>query len=102
MAKPDAMPSASTNHPDGLFATTHGSVVLSAGGTESSQSRRSLEYLCKTYWYPIYGHVRRRGNTPNDAQDLVQSFFAALLERSPKEEGCGLIFAVRDFVAETA
>lgn len=80
---PECTPSASTSRSDGLFATTHWSVVLKAGSTESTQSRHALEHLCQTYWYPIYAHVRRRGYQPHDAQDLVQSFFAALIERSP-------------------
>jgi DNA-directed RNA polymerase specialized sigma24 family protein len=33
------------------------------------------------YWYPLYSHIRRRGNGPEDAQDLTQEFFARLLEK---------------------
>lgn len=78
---PDSTPSTSTSRPDGLFATTLWTVVLQAGGTGTTQSRQALERLCQTYWYPIYAHARRRGHSPHDAQDLVQSFFAALIER---------------------
>ena len=63
-----------------VFATTHWSVVLSAQG-ESSAARGALEKLCRIYWWPLYGFVRRRGYSPEDAQDLTQSFFALLLER---------------------
>jgi RNA polymerase sigma-70 factor (ECF subfamily) len=38
-----------------------------------------LERLCRGYWYPLYAYVRRRGHQPQDAQDLTQGFFAALL-----------------------
>jgi RNA polymerase sigma-70 factor (ECF subfamily) len=65
-----------------LFVTTHWSVVLAAGNTESPQANEALEKLCQTYWYPLYAHVRRRGNNPNDAEDLTQSFFARLLEKN--------------------
>ena len=82
----DPTPNASTSRPDGLFATTLWTVVLAAGGTGTTQSRQALERLCQTYWYPIYAHVRRRGHSPHDAQDLVQSFFAALIERSPFQQ----------------
>lgn len=62
------------------FATTHWSMVLTAQG-DSPEADKALERLCRTYWWPIYGFVRRQGNSPEEAQDLTQSFFAFLLER---------------------
>lgn len=62
------------------FATTHWSLVLTAQ-SESPEACVALEQLCRTYWWPIYGFVRRQGNTPEEAQDLTQSFFEFLLER---------------------
>jgi len=66
------------------FATTRWSVVLAARG-ESTQANAALEKLCRTYWWPLYGFVRRQGYTPEEAQDLTQSFFARLLERRDLE-----------------
>jgi hypothetical protein len=43
-----------------IFATTHWSVVLAAGDTDSPPARTALETLCRA-WYPIYVYVRRRG-----------------------------------------
>jgi RNA polymerase sigma-70 factor (ECF subfamily) len=63
------------------FRTTHWSVVLAAGGRPAPEAARALEQLCATYWYPLYYFLRRRGQSPHDAQDLTQSFFAQLLER---------------------
>jgi len=40
------------------FTTTHWSVVLEAQG-ESPAAQEALEKLCRTYWRPIYGFVRR-------------------------------------------
>ncbi len=37
--------------------------------------------LCRLYWYPLYIFARRRGHSPEDAQDLTQGFFLHLLER---------------------
>src|SRR5262249_32313263 len=37
--------------------------------------------LCRDYWYPLYAYLRRAGHGPEDASDLVQSFFADLIER---------------------
>jgi hypothetical protein len=31
-------------------------------------------------WYPLYIFARRRGRSPEDAQDLTQSFFLHLVE----------------------
>ncbi|MEA1951619.1 MAG: sigma-70 family RNA polymerase sigma factor [Planctomycetota bacterium] len=61
------------------FATTQWSVVVSAGGSHTSQSRRALAVLCESYWFPLYAFVRRAGHSAEDAQDLTQEFFARLL-----------------------
>ena len=67
-------------HGPGMFATTHWSIVLEAQG-ESPAAQEALEKLCRTYWRPIYGFVRRQGASAEDAEDLTQGFFALLLER---------------------
>jgi RNA polymerase sigma-70 factor (ECF subfamily) len=64
------------------FVTTHWSVVLTAGRNDTTRARAALERLCQTYWYPLYAYVRRRGHSPEDAQDLTQEFFARLLEHN--------------------
>ena len=64
------------------FTTTHWSVVLTAQG-DTPASATALEQLCRTYWYPLYAHVRHQGYSPEDAQDLTQSFFLHLLLRKP-------------------
>lgn len=61
------------------FRTTHWSLVLTAGEKTSARSAEALETLCRTYWYPLYAYIRRKGHSPEDAQDLVQGFFARLL-----------------------
>ena len=66
------------------FATTHWSIVLTARG-ESAAAKEALEKLCQTYWWPLYGFVRREGYKPEEAQDLTQAFFARLLERRDLE-----------------
>jgi RNA polymerase sigma factor (sigma-70 family) len=62
------------------FTTTHWSVVLEAQGPTPA-ARAALDKLCRTYWRPIYGFVRRQGVGPEEAKDLTQGFFALLLER---------------------
>ena len=60
------------------FVTTHWSVVLAARDGVSPQSRAALDELCRTYWYPLYGYIRRRGHIHEDARDLTQEFFLRL------------------------
>ena len=61
------------------FRTTHWSVVLRAGQSDSDSAQAALESLCQGYWYPIYSFLRRRGSSPEDAQDFTQEFFSRLL-----------------------
>jgi RNA polymerase sigma-70 factor (ECF subfamily) len=56
-------------------------VVLAAGAGQGTRADRALSELCQTYWYPLYVYIRRRGHSPEDAEDLTQGFFARLLER---------------------
>ena len=61
------------------FQTTRWSLVLTAakGGEGSVEA---LEWLCSTYWQPVYCFIRRRGNDSETARDLTQSFFLSLLD----------------------
>jgi RNA polymerase sigma-70 factor (ECF subfamily) len=63
------------------FNTTHWSVVVNAAEDSSPNGQAALETLCRTYWYPLYAFIRRRGCQPAEAQDLTQAFFARLLEK---------------------
>ncbi len=65
----------------GVFATTHWSVVLAAGEQDSPASAVALEQLCRTYWYPLYLYIRRRGYSPENTQDLTQEFLARFIEK---------------------
>lgn len=63
------------------FATTHWSVVVAAGETDSPQARAAMEQLCRAYWFPLYAYVRRQGRDAHEAQDLTQEFFLRLLDK---------------------
>ena len=63
------------------FATTHWSLVLSAGSPDEPAAQRALSELCHAYWYPLYSYVRRRVDDVHDAQDITQAFFSHLLEK---------------------
>jgi DNA-directed RNA polymerase specialized sigma24 family protein len=63
------------------FATTRWSIIAAAGRGPGHR-RAALEGLCRTYWYPLYAFVRRRGYDAERAQDLTQDFFARFLEKN--------------------
>jgi len=59
------------------FPRTRWSLVLEAG----KGGREALERLCGAYWMPLYAFARRRGNSEERAQDLVQGFLLSFIER---------------------
>jgi RNA polymerase sigma factor (sigma-70 family) len=61
------------------FPTTRWTLVAAAGG-DGPDAHRALGSLCEGYWYPLYAYARRRGNSPEQAQDQVQEFFTRFLE----------------------
>jgi RNA polymerase sigma-70 factor (ECF subfamily) len=63
------------------FPTTNWSRVVRAGNAAGPEARAALEGLCRDYWYPLYAFARRRGLSPDDAADLIQGFFADLIDR---------------------
>jgi len=81
--------------------------VLEAQG-ESPAAQEALEKLCRTYWRPIYGFLRRQGFRTEEAEDITQGFFAQLLERRKfsalrKEKGrlrSFLLGALKYFLAD--
>ena len=89
------------------FASTHWSVVLNARDDAAPQARAALETLCRAYWYPLYGWLRRQGYGMHDAQDLTQSFFGHLLanqnlQRVDRTKGkfrSFLLASLKNFVA---
>ena len=64
------------------FAATRWSVVAAAGGDrDATGTRKAMEALAQAYWFPLYAFVRRQGEGPAQAEDLVQEFFATLIEK---------------------
>ncbi len=56
-------------------------MVLAAGQPAGTVGFTALAEICRAYWQPLYAFARRLGYAPADAEDVTQSFFAALLER---------------------
>ena len=55
--------------------------MIEAGDPAEPGARAALSELCAAYWYPLYAHVLLKGFGPDEAADLVQGPFAALLAR---------------------
>src|SRR6188768_2592912 len=67
---------------DASFTQTVWTQVLSAGRRDSPAAEAALSRLCERYWYPLYVYARRRGHSPEESEDLVQGFFAKVLEKN--------------------
>jgi RNA polymerase sigma factor (sigma-70 family) len=93
------------------FAPTQWSVILAAGHSQVNPelARTALAQLCQTYWAPLYTFVRSRGQSPHDAQDLTQSFFAYLIEhkiyaRADRQKGkfrSFLLASLKNFLSDS-
>lgn len=64
------------------FAATSWTNVIAAQQTGSPEAAVALEKLCRTYWYPLYAYLRRKGNDPHRAQDLTQEFLYRLIKEN--------------------
>lgn len=92
------------------FASTRWSIVLEAGNsaTISAHAFNALSELCQIYWRPLYSFLRRQGCDAEDARDLIQGFFADLIEtrayvRADRQKGrfrSFLLGTLKHFVAD--
>lgn len=65
----------------GWFTTTHWSVIWQASQPGAANSQAGLEQLYRRYRQPLFGFIRSRGYSEEDAEDLVQGFFAKAIEK---------------------
>jgi RNA polymerase sigma factor (sigma-70 family) len=95
---------------DGLFASTRWTMILKASDSTaaSAHALNALSELCRIYWRPVYGFLRRQGYGREDAQDLTQGFFAHLIKhrgyaRADREKGrfrSFLLAALKNFIGD--
>jgi RNA polymerase sigma factor (sigma-70 family) len=66
------------------FATTQWSLIVAASGgaADAAGQRDALAKLCADYWFPLYAFIRWQGRSQSDAEDLIQGFFARLIEKN--------------------
>lgn len=60
---------------------TRWSMVTSLQGGDAGRARAALGELCQIYWTPLWAWARRQGLDAEASADLVQGFFAMLLEK---------------------
>ena len=76
--------------------------ALEAGGGGGRRNRAgggtSWEYLYRTYCYPVYAFIRRRGHPRAQAQDLTQDFFLHLVETDTVRHADPLTGRFRNFL----
>src|SRR5215475_13844878 len=91
---------------DGQFERTRWSMVLEVVQSRASCAQKALAEVCGLYWRPLYAFARRRGRSPEDAQDLVQGFFEhligsrglAIVERSKGKFRSFLLASFQNFI----
>ena len=63
------------------FPTTRRSVVLALASDDADERTRAFDTLVALYWRPLYKYSRVAwGRSPQDCEDLTQSFFARAVE----------------------
>jgi RNA polymerase sigma-70 factor (ECF subfamily) len=67
--------------PSSQFPQTQWGLVTRATDASPEVRRAGLEELCRRYWKPVYGYLRRSWpRSVEDAKDLTQAFFLWLAE----------------------
>jgi len=61
------------------FQTTCWSEIVAAGTQDASRRREALGEIAAQYWKPVYAYLRRRGLSPDQAEDLTQGFFEEII-----------------------
>ena len=94
------------------FFTTRWSVVALGADRDANPTNAisALGQVCRTYWQPAFLFTCRRGYSPEDAQDLTQSFFEMVvktnwLRHADRNRGrfrSLLLKSLRNFLADSA
>lgn len=63
-----------------MFPETRWTLIAAATLNGDASGKRALETLCEAYWPAVVGFLQMRGQSREEAEDLTQEFFAALVE----------------------
>jgi DNA-directed RNA polymerase specialized sigma24 family protein len=78
----DCSPTIVIPMPTSGFVKTSWTLIQSASSGVSEESRQALATLCRAYWQPVYGFIRRHGFDGEQSRDLTQGFFTLLIEKN--------------------
>lgn len=63
------------------YAASRWSVVLASGRSQSPEAPQAMIQLCQAFWQPVFGYVRQRGYSIDQARYAMQEFFGHLRDR---------------------
>jgi RNA polymerase sigma-70 factor (ECF subfamily) len=63
----------------GRFKTTHWTAIEDIRAGDDAQGRFLVGELIREYWKPVYCYLRRKGRSNEEAKDLTQDFFQAVV-----------------------
>lgn len=63
-----------------MFPDTRWTLIAAATLNGDATGRRALEALCQAYWPAVVAFLESRGQSHEEAEDIAQEFFAALVE----------------------
>lgn len=63
-----------------MFPETRWTLIAAATLNGDASGKRALETLCEAYWPAVVSFLQSRGQSREEAEDLTQDFFAALVE----------------------
>ena len=68
------------------FQTTRWTLILQVANSANQEQRQeALAELVSLNWFPLYTFLRRSGKQTDEAEDLIQGFFARLIEKKTLE-----------------
>lgn len=63
-----------------MFPETRWTLIAAATLNGDADGRRALEMLCQAYWPAVVAFLQSRGHLREEAEDIAQEFFAALVQ----------------------
>lgn len=64
------------------FPATQWLLVEMAGQSSPTIARAAMNQLLERYWQPMFVHLRYKGLTPEEAEDLLQDFIIEILDKN--------------------
>ncbi len=63
------------------FPATRWSLVAASQRDDEPRARAALADLCRDYWFPVFGFIRARSGSVEDAEDRTQGFFGSIIKK---------------------